>query len=50
MNIEIAEKQFRPLLQRVRSIIESDMVRLREMLIEANAPYTPGALPVLTNY
>ena len=50
MNIEIAEKEFRPLLERVRTVVETDMIKLREMLLEAKAPYTPGALPVLTDY
>lgn len=43
----IALEEFKPVLEEVRVIIEQDMKMLNDALINAGAPYTPGALPIL---
>ena len=43
----IALEEFKPLLEQVKSIIDTDMKALNSALVKAGAPYTPGTLPVI---
>jgi len=45
--LAIAQEEFKPLLERLRVVVEDKMVALRENLRQAGAPYTPNNLPVL---
>jgi hypothetical protein len=47
-SLAIARQEFKPILDRLRVVVEERMTALRESLIRAGAPYTPNTLPVLT--
>ncbi|HLF62232.1 MAG TPA: hypothetical protein VI603_00660 [Saprospiraceae bacterium] len=49
-SLQIAEDEFRPLLERLRIVADQKMVSLREKLKSAAAPYTPNALPEIIRY
>jgi hypothetical protein len=42
---EILKEEFPPVLQKVKDIATKDMVELRKMMDEMNAPYTPCRIP-----
>ncbi len=46
----IAQEEFRPLLERLRTVAEQRMPALRQKLKEAGAPYTPNTLPEILHY
>ena len=43
--LEIAARQFAPLLEELRGIVTEDIAGLEKILEEAGAPFTPGRLP-----
>lgn len=50
MSLAIAEEEFRPLLARLRSVVEVRLAGLRASLKNAGAPYTPNTLPQILEY
>ncbi len=46
MGFEILKEKFPPVLQRVTEIAKTDMVELRKMMDDMDAPYTQGRIPV----
>lgn len=45
-HMDIAAKQFGPLLKELKGIVATEIVALEEALDKAGAPYTPGRFPV----
>jgi len=45
-NYDILAEEFPPVLEELRSIVESEVPKLEAELNELNAPWTPGRLPV----
>ncbi|MDX1476871.1 MAG: glycosyl hydrolase [Saprospiraceae bacterium] len=50
MSLEIAREEFTPILNGLRTLVESDLAALRDELQRIGAPYTPGVLPDLTQF
>ncbi|MDX1407746.1 MAG: hypothetical protein R3330_06420, partial [Saprospiraceae bacterium] len=50
MSLQIAQEEFGPILDRLRAVVEDDLAALRDKLQKIGAPYTPGALPDLTQF
>ena len=46
----IAQEEFRPLLERLRKLIDVDVKALNEKLQDAGAPFTPNSLPEVPEY
>jgi photosystem II stability/assembly factor-like uncharacterized protein len=44
-NLDIAARQFKPVLEELRVIVETDITALEATLEKAGAPYTPGRFP-----
>ena len=46
-SLEIAEKEFGPLLEKLRRTIEVDLAAIEKQLNERGAPWTPGRIPTV---
>jgi len=46
-SLAIAEKQFAPLLERLRRTIEVDLAAIEKQMNERGAPWTPGRIPTI---
>jgi len=46
--LAIAQEEFKPVLQDLRQLVNTDLKRLQDKLEEAGAPYTPSRLPDYT--
>ncbi len=42
MSLQIAEEEFRPILEELRQLVDKDLDALEQMLEDSDAPYTPG--------
>jgi hypothetical protein len=42
MSYQIAKEEFAPILERLRSLVQTDLENLEDLLEDADAPYTPG--------
>lgn len=46
MQVEILKQEFPPVLEKITNIARVKMVEARRLMDQANAPYTPGRIPV----
>jgi hypothetical protein len=45
----ITAEEFKPVLAKLRTLVESDLVKLEKALEAAGAPWTPGRVPEWTD-